>query len=91
MGALVVGPGTRDGVDVGPLIDRTGRAKVEDLVDDAVERGARVLVGGRTPEGPGCFYPPTVLADVAPDSRADGHGDLRPGRARSSPSTTRTR
>ncbi|MFD9256038.1 NAD-dependent succinate-semialdehyde dehydrogenase [Streptomyces bottropensis] len=69
MGALVVGPGTRDGVDVGPLIDRVGRAKVEELVADAVERGARVLVGGRTPEGPGCFYPPTVLTDVAPDSR----------------------
>jgi succinate-semialdehyde dehydrogenase/glutarate-semialdehyde dehydrogenase len=69
MGALVVGPGTRDGVDVGPLIDRTGRAKVEALVADAVERGARVLVGGRTPEGPGCFYPPTVLTDVSPESR----------------------
>ncbi|MEU0031124.1 NAD-dependent succinate-semialdehyde dehydrogenase [Streptomyces sp. NPDC006335] len=69
MGALVVGPGTRDGVDVGPLIDRTGRAKVEDLVADAVGRGARVLVGGRTPEGPGSFYPPTVLTDVAPESR----------------------
>ncbi|MFG2472008.1 NAD-dependent succinate-semialdehyde dehydrogenase [Streptomyces canus] len=69
MGALVVGPGTRDGVDVGPLIDRTGRGKVEGLVADAVERGARVLVGGRTPEGPGCFYPPTVLTDVSPESR----------------------
>ncbi|MGI5451610.1 NAD-dependent succinate-semialdehyde dehydrogenase [Streptomyces sp. CA-249302] len=69
MGALVVGPGTRDGVDVGPLIDRTGRAKVEELVADAVGRGARVLVGGRTPEGPGCFYPPTVLADVDAGSR----------------------
>lgn len=72
MAALVVGPGTRDGVDVGPLIDAAGRAKVEDLVADAVERGARVLVGGRTPEGPGCFYPPTVLTDVSPDSRLTG-------------------
>ncbi|MCW8098084.1 NAD-dependent succinate-semialdehyde dehydrogenase [Streptomyces tauricus] len=69
MGALVVGPGTRAGVDVGPLIDAEGRAKVADLVADAVERGARVLVGGRTPAGPGCFYPPTVLADVDPGSR----------------------
>ncbi|MGZ3097612.1 NAD-dependent succinate-semialdehyde dehydrogenase [Streptomyces sp. H62] len=69
MAALVVGPGTRDGVDVGPLIDAAGRAKVEDLVADAVERGARVLAGGRTPEGPGWFYPPTVLTDVRPDSR----------------------
>ncbi|MCI3278120.1 NAD-dependent succinate-semialdehyde dehydrogenase [Streptomyces cylindrosporus] len=72
MGALVVGPGTRDGVDVGPLIDAAGRAKVEQLVEDAVARGARVLVGGRTPEGPGCFYPPTVLTDVSPDSRLTG-------------------
>ncbi|MFE2048350.1 NAD-dependent succinate-semialdehyde dehydrogenase [Streptomyces sp. NPDC059459] len=72
MAALVVGPGTRDGVDVGPLIDAAGRAKVEELVADAVERGARVLVGGRTPEGPGWFYPPTVLTDVRPDSRLTG-------------------
>ncbi|PSM45164.1 NAD-dependent succinate-semialdehyde dehydrogenase [Streptomyces dioscori] len=69
MAALVVGPGTRTGVDVGPLIDAKGRAKVADLVADAVARGARVLVGGRTPEGPGCFYPPTVLADVDTGSR----------------------
>ncbi|MFF7607683.1 aldehyde dehydrogenase family protein [Streptomyces parvulus] len=68
MEALVVGPGTRDGVDVGPLVDAAGRAKVEELVADAVRRGARVLTGGRTPEGPGCFYPPTVLTDVSPDS-----------------------
>jgi succinate-semialdehyde dehydrogenase / glutarate-semialdehyde dehydrogenase len=72
MGGLVVGPGTREGVDVGPLIDAAGRAKVEELVADAVERGARVLVGGRTPEGPGWFYPPTVLTDVSPDSRLMG-------------------
>ncbi|MEH0525601.1 NAD-dependent succinate-semialdehyde dehydrogenase [Streptomyces stelliscabiei] len=69
MAALVVGPGTREGVDVGPLIDRRGRGKVEELVADAVERGARVLAGGRTPEGLGSFYPPTVLADVDPGSR----------------------
>jgi succinate-semialdehyde dehydrogenase/glutarate-semialdehyde dehydrogenase len=69
MGSLIVGPGTRPGVDVGPLIDRAGRGKVEDLVADAVARGARVLVGGEAPDGPGYFYPPTVLADVAADSR----------------------
>jgi succinate-semialdehyde dehydrogenase / glutarate-semialdehyde dehydrogenase len=69
MGALVVGPGTRPGVDVGPLIDDAGRAKVGELVADAVERGAQVLVGGSAPEGPGHFYPPTVLAGVDPASR----------------------
>jgi succinate-semialdehyde dehydrogenase / glutarate-semialdehyde dehydrogenase len=72
MGSLVVGPGTEPGVDVGPLIDRAGRAKVADLVADAVERGAKVLVGGVTPDGPGCFYPPTVLAGVDPGSRLLG-------------------
>ncbi|MFD5074032.1 NAD-dependent succinate-semialdehyde dehydrogenase [Streptomyces sp. NPDC058371] len=69
MGALVVGPGTAQGVDVGPLIDAGGRAKVADLVADAVGRGARVLVGGAAPDGPGHFYPPTVLAEVDPGSR----------------------
>ncbi|MFE2679024.1 NAD-dependent succinate-semialdehyde dehydrogenase [Streptomyces hygroscopicus] len=69
MGALEVGPGSRPGVDVGPLIDQAGRTKVEELVADAVARGAEVLVGGSTPEGPGCFYPPTVLTGVSPASR----------------------
>ncbi|MFC3897629.1 NAD-dependent succinate-semialdehyde dehydrogenase [Lentzea rhizosphaerae] len=68
MSALNVGPGTEPGVDVGPLIDRNGRRKVERLVEDAVQRGARVLAGGRTPDGPGSFYPPTVLSRVSPDS-----------------------
>ncbi|CAM5273456.1 NAD-dependent succinate-semialdehyde dehydrogenase OS=Streptomyces antimycoticus OX=68175 GN=SSPO_012530 PE=3 SV=1 [Streptomyces antimycoticus] len=72
MGALEVGPGSRAGVDVGPLIDQAGRAKVEELVADAVARGAEVLVGGSTPEGPGCFYPPTVLTGVSPASRLMG-------------------
>ncbi|MFD0654320.1 aldehyde dehydrogenase family protein [Streptomyces malaysiensis subsp. malaysiensis] len=69
MGALEVGPGSRPGVDVGPLIDRAGRTKVEELVADAVARGAEVLVGGSAPDGPGCFYPPTVLTGVSPASR----------------------
>ncbi|HEY5832423.1 MAG TPA: NAD-dependent succinate-semialdehyde dehydrogenase [Streptomyces sp.] len=69
MAALVVGPGTTPGVDVGPLIDAAGRAKVEELVADAVGRGARVLTGGTVPEGPGRFYPPTVLTGVDPGSR----------------------
>lgn len=68
MSSLNVGPGTEQGVDVGPLIDRNGRRKVERLVEDAVQRGARVLAGGRTPDGPGSFYPPTVLSRVSPDS-----------------------
>jgi succinate-semialdehyde dehydrogenase/glutarate-semialdehyde dehydrogenase len=68
MGALTVGPGTQPGTDVGPLIDLAGRSKAHDLVQDAVKRGATVLTGGELPEGPGCFYPPTVLTGIAPDS-----------------------
>jgi succinate-semialdehyde dehydrogenase / glutarate-semialdehyde dehydrogenase len=68
MGALVVGPGTRDGVQVGPLIDAAGQQKVAALVADATARGARVLTGGQAPDGPGHFFPPTVLSDVSLDS-----------------------
>jgi succinate-semialdehyde dehydrogenase / glutarate-semialdehyde dehydrogenase len=68
MAALTVGPGTEPGTDVGPLIDMAGRSKAHDLVRDAVKRGATVLTGGELPEGPGCFYPPTVLTGIAPDS-----------------------
>ncbi len=65
MAALTVGPGTAPGTDVGPLIDDAGRNKVHDLVCDAVEHGAKVLTGGELPDGPGCFYPPTVLTGVS--------------------------
>jgi succinate-semialdehyde dehydrogenase/glutarate-semialdehyde dehydrogenase len=68
MAALTVGPGTEPGTDVGPLIDDAGRSKVHDLVRDAVKRGAEVLTGGELPDGPGCFYPPTVLTGVSADA-----------------------
>jgi succinate-semialdehyde dehydrogenase/glutarate-semialdehyde dehydrogenase len=64
MGALVVGRGTEEGVDVGPLIDAPARAKVGSLVADAVSAGARVLTGGAPSGDRGYFYEPTVLADV---------------------------
>ena len=64
MGALRLGRGTDSGVDVGPLIDDPQRRKVRDLVDDAVGRGAKVLVGGGIPDRPGYFYEPTVLSGV---------------------------
>ncbi|MCW0215345.1 MAG: NAD-dependent succinate-semialdehyde dehydrogenase [Pseudonocardia sp.] len=69
MGALVVGRGTDDGVQVGPLIDAKGRDKVVDLVGDALAHGATVKVGGSPADGPGYFYPPTVLTDVPVESR----------------------
>lgn len=68
MGALRVGRGTEDGVQVGPLIEAKARDKVTQLVDDAARRGARVLTGGEPVDGPGYFYRPTVLTDVPPDA-----------------------
>ena len=64
MGSLTLGRGTEDGVDVGPLVDEKSRDKVSSLVDDAVAKGARVVVGGSAPSGAGWFYEPTVLTDV---------------------------
>jgi succinate-semialdehyde dehydrogenase/glutarate-semialdehyde dehydrogenase len=69
MGALRVGRGTEDGVDVGPLVDATSREKVTELVQDAVDTGARVLVGGDPVGDRGYFYAPTVLAEVSPQAR----------------------
>ncbi|MBF4767687.1 NAD-dependent succinate-semialdehyde dehydrogenase [Nocardioides agariphilus] len=68
MGALVVGRGQDDGVDVGPLIDQNAVDSVSQLVTDAVHDGARLVVGGKPGEGPGFFYPPTVLVDVPSES-----------------------
>ncbi len=64
MGSLVVGRGTEDGVQVGPLIDETARDTVAALVEDAVDAGAELLVGGEPATGRGWFFPPTVLRDV---------------------------
>ncbi|GAA2720152.1 NAD-dependent succinate-semialdehyde dehydrogenase [Cellulomonas aerilata] len=66
MGAIRVGDGKQPGTECGPLVDRPSVDKVVRLVDDAVARGARALVGGRA--GDGCFYPPTVLVDVPADA-----------------------
>jgi succinate-semialdehyde dehydrogenase/glutarate-semialdehyde dehydrogenase len=64
---LKVGAGTEPDVDVGPLIDDTGFAKVRRHVDNALEGGASLLVGGKPHELGHTFFEPTVLADVAPD------------------------
>jgi succinate-semialdehyde dehydrogenase/glutarate-semialdehyde dehydrogenase len=69
LAAMTVGRGTEDGVEVGPLVDETGRAKVAELVADAVDKGATVTTGGRAVDGPGHFYAPTVLADVPAGAR----------------------
>jgi succinate-semialdehyde dehydrogenase/glutarate-semialdehyde dehydrogenase len=69
MGALTVGRGQDDGVDVGPLINAEAVESVGQLVTDAVHDGARVLCGGEAPTGPGHFYPPTVLTDVPAEAQ----------------------
>jgi succinate-semialdehyde dehydrogenase/glutarate-semialdehyde dehydrogenase len=69
MGALKVGRGTEDGVQVGPLIDDAQRGKVEELVEDARSRGANVVVGGERRDGAGYFYKPTVLGDIPDGAR----------------------
>jgi succinate-semialdehyde dehydrogenase/glutarate-semialdehyde dehydrogenase len=69
MSAQRVGRGTEPDTDVGPLIDEAGRRKVVSLVDDALARGARTVVGGSPVPGSGYFYAPTVLSNVPPDAR----------------------
>lgn len=68
MAALPIGRGTEDDVVVGPLIDKAAVDKVSGLVRDAADRGAKVLTGGATVDGPGNFYQPTVLTDVPADA-----------------------
>jgi len=69
MAALKVGRGVESGTDVGPLIDSTAREKVAALVRDANDAGARVLTCAEPADGPGYFFPPTVLADVPANAR----------------------
>jgi len=69
MGAMRIGRGTEDGVQVGPLITEKARAGVADLVADAADRGGTILVGGEQLDGPGWFYQPTVVTDVPRDAR----------------------
>ena len=67
MGKLTVGNGLEAGIDIGPLVNAATRDKVNRFVCDAVEKGAKIEVGGVLPGGPGYFYPPTVLSNV-PDT-----------------------
>lgn len=69
MAELTLGSGLAKGTAVGPLINVEACKGVHSLVQGAVEDGARVVVGGRPAERGPCFYEPTVLADVNPDSK----------------------
>jgi succinate-semialdehyde dehydrogenase / glutarate-semialdehyde dehydrogenase len=68
---MVVGHGTEDGVAIGPLIDDRAVDKADEHVQDAIARGARLVVGGERLQGDayadGSFFAPTVLEGVTPD------------------------
>ncbi|MDT9593085.1 NAD-dependent succinate-semialdehyde dehydrogenase [Nocardioides zeae] len=64
LGAMRVGRGQDEGVEVGPLVQASAVEEIDQLVTDAVHDGATVLTGGAVPDGPGYFYPPTVLSGV---------------------------
>lgn len=69
MGALRVGDPLDEGTDIGPLATKSGRTELAELVDDALAGGAYAATGGRTPDGDGWFYPPTVLTGVTEHMR----------------------
>ena len=69
MGSLKVGRGTEDDVKVGPLINDEQRGKVRELVEDATAKGAQPVASGDPPDGPGYYFPPTVLRDIPDDAR----------------------
>ncbi|WIE74195.1 MULTISPECIES: NAD-dependent succinate-semialdehyde dehydrogenase [unclassified Curtobacterium] len=69
MGALRTGDGLDPQVQLGPMVNETARDDIARLVDGAKEDGATVLTGGASPDGPGWFYPATVLTGVPEHAR----------------------
>jgi succinate-semialdehyde dehydrogenase/glutarate-semialdehyde dehydrogenase len=69
MQALRVGDPTAAGTDIGPLATEQTRADVEEFLLDARKHGANILCGGDRPEGPGWFFPPTVVSGITPEMR----------------------
>lgn len=67
--ALTVGDGCQPGIQQGPMINAAAIAKVQELIADAVAKGARVLTGGSPHALGGCFFQPTVIVDVTPEMR----------------------
>ena len=69
MAALKLGDPMDESVQVGPLATAGGKRDIVELVEDAKAKGARVLCGGETPEGPGYYYPATVIDQLTDDMR----------------------
>jgi len=78
MVALKTGNGLEDGIDVGPLVNADTRDKVSAFVKDAVEKGAKIELGGVMPQGKGFFYPPTVLSNVPETTDCVSHEIFEP-------------
>jgi len=78
MKTFKVGPGTEAGVNMGPLIDNQGLAKVEDHVADATKKGAKVIVGGKRHALGGRFFEPTILTEVTPDMKVSNEETFGP-------------
>lgn len=68
LGAMKVGRGTFADSQVGPLINEGQREIVEGLVADATDKGGKLLTGGTRPEGPGYYFPPTVIGELTQDA-----------------------
>jgi succinate-semialdehyde dehydrogenase / glutarate-semialdehyde dehydrogenase len=68
MQAMRVGPGLEAGTDLGPLINKSAQNNMIAFVEDATRKGAKLVIGGRCPDGPGFFFPPTILTDVTDDA-----------------------
>lgn len=69
MAALVVGDPMDPATNIGPLATQNGQRDIAQLVDDAKDKGARILLGGELPEGPGFYYPPTIIDNITPEMR----------------------
>jgi succinate-semialdehyde dehydrogenase/glutarate-semialdehyde dehydrogenase len=69
MGKLKLGDGTDPETTLGPMINEQALTKITSLVEDAVKKGGRLLLGGTRLNRPGYFYPPTVIADIPADAR----------------------
>lgn len=66
---LIVGNGVDEGVSIGPLINQSAANNVESMVNDAIESGAKVLLGGEKSSLGECFYSPTIITNVTPQMR----------------------
>jgi len=69
LAALVIGDPMHDDTQIGPLATESGRTDLEELLADAVAKGARVVTDGTRLDRPGFYYPPTLVTDITTDMR----------------------